>query len=159
LIGSGLGSWQARPGNKLGPAMVLTGFAWFAGLMSEANSAPLYTIGVAVQYVFVAGFIYIVLSFPSGQLRGALDRTLVVVAISLAFGLQVLAMLFGNGAGLRCGGGCGHNLLQVFHDNGLARALLDVQRVLGAVLTLTALSLLTIRWLRASRPQRREVTW
>ncbi len=158
LIGSGLASWRARPDNRLGPLMVLTGFVWFAGLLSEATSAPLYTVGVAVEYVFVAGFIYIVLSFPSGQLRGTLDRSLVVVAVAVALGVQVFAMLFGGGPGLRCGGDCGHNLIQVLHDNGLALALLSLQRVIGAILTMTAVAVLTIRWLRASRPQRREVT-
>ena len=68
-------------------------------------------------------------------------------------------MLFGSGSGLRCGGGCGDNLIQVVHDNGLALTLLSLQRVLGAILTLTAVGLLTYRWLRASAPQRREVTW
>jgi signal transduction histidine kinase len=158
LIGSGLASWHARPENRLGPVMVLTGFAWFAGLLSEATSAPLYTLGVAVQYVFVAGFIYIVLSFPSGQLRGRLDRTIVAVAVG-ALGLQVAAMLFGSGKGLRCGGGCGDNLIQVFHANGLALALLYLERVIAAALTLTAVVMLTSRWLRASAPQRRELTW
>ena len=158
LIGSGLASWHARPDNRLGPVMVLTGFAWFAGLLSEATSAPLYTVGVAVQYTFVLGFIYIVLTFPSGNLRGTLERTLVTLAIA-ALGLQVAAMLFGSGSGLRCGGGCGDNLIQVFHDNGLALALLDLERLLAAALTLTAVVMLTARWLRASPPQRREVTW
>jgi signal transduction histidine kinase len=158
LIGSGLASWHARPENRLGPVMVLTGFAWFAGLLSEATTAPLYTLGVAVQYAFVAGFIYIVLSFPSGRLRGTLDRTIVAVTVG-ALGLQVAAMLFGSGSGLRCGGGCGDNLIQVFHDNGLARALLALERLTAAALTLTAVVILTIRWLRASAPQRREVTW
>ena len=68
-------------------------------------------------------------------------------------------MLFGSGSGLRCGGGCGDNLIQVFHDNGLALTLLNLQRALGAILTLTAVGLLTYRWLNATRPQRREVTW
>jgi signal transduction histidine kinase len=159
LIGCGLASWRARPDNRLGPVMVLTGFIWFAGLLSEATSAPLYTIGVAIEYVFICGFIYIVLSFPSGRLRGTLDKAIVVIAIAGSLGLQVAAMLFGSGSGLRCGGGCGDNLIQVFHDNRLALALLDLQRALGVVLTLTAVGLLTYRWLRASRPQRREVTW
>jgi signal transduction histidine kinase len=164
LISSGLGSWRARPENTLGPVMVVTGFAWFAGLLSEATDAALYTAGVAVQYAFIGGFVYIVLSFPSGQLRGALDRALVVVAVAAALGLQVLAMLFGNGPGLRCGehlgrSGCPDNLLQVFHDNGLALGLLSFQRAVGVALTLTALSLLIVRWLRSSPPQRREVAW
>jgi len=158
LIGSGLASWRARPDNRLGPIMVLTGFAWFAGLMSEATDAALYTLGVAVQYAFMAGFIYIILSFPSGRLRGWLDRWLMSVAIA-ALGLQVAAMLFGSGSGLRCGGDCGHNLIQLFHDDGLALTLLGIQRLLATALTLTALGLLGRRWLRASRPARREVTW
>jgi signal transduction histidine kinase len=159
LIGCGLASWRARPENRLGPVMVLTGFVWFAGLLSEATSAPLYTIGIAIEYVFVCGFVYIVLSFPSGALRGSLDKAIVVIAISGSLGLQLAAMLFGSGSGLRCGGGCGDNLIQVFHDNGLALSLLNLQRALGAILTLTAVALLTHRWMRASRPQRREVTW
>jgi signal transduction histidine kinase len=158
LIGCGLASWRARPDNRLGPVMVLTGFVWFAGLLSEATSAPLYTVGVAIEYVFLCGFIYIVLSFPSGRLRTPLDKSIVALAIA-GTGLQVVAMLFGSGSGLRCGGGCGDNLIQVFHDNGLALALLSLQRVLGAILTLTAVGLLTYRWLKATRPERREVTW
>ncbi len=158
LIGCGLASWRARPANRLGPVMVLTGFFWFAGLLSEATSAPLYTIGVAIEYVFLCGFIYIVLSFPSGHLRGRADKAIIVSAVA-GSGLQLAAMLFGSGSGLRCGGGCGDNLIQIFHDNGLALALLSLQRALGAILTLTAVALLTTRWLRASAPQRREVTW
>jgi len=158
LIGCGLASSHARPGNRLGPVMVVTGFVWFAGLLSEATSAPLYTIGVAIEYVFLCGFIYIVLTFPSGQLRTRFDKAIVVLAIAGTL-LQVVAMLFGSGSGLRCGGDCGHNLIQVVHDNGLALALLSLQRVLGAILTLTAVGLLTYRWVRASAPQRREVTW
>jgi signal transduction histidine kinase len=164
LIASGLGSWRARPENRLGPFMVLTGFVWFAGLLVEATNAPLYTVGSAVEYAFVAGFVYIVLSFPSGQLRGTLDRVLVVGAVAAALGLQLLALLFGNGPGLRCDeingrSACPDNLLQVFHDNGLALGLLSFQRAAAAGLTLTAVCLLALRWLRASRPQRREVTW
>ncbi len=43
---------EARPENRLGPVMVLTGFGWFAAQLSEASAPWLYTIGSAVQYVF-----------------------------------------------------------------------------------------------------------
>ncbi|HEV3388984.1 MAG TPA: histidine kinase [Solirubrobacteraceae bacterium] len=158
LIGSGLGSWRARPDNWLGPVMIVTGFAWFAGLMSEATDGVVYTVGVAVQYLFVAGFVYIILTFPSGRLRARIDRWIMLVAV-VALGLQVAAMLFGSGSGLRCGGNCGHNLIQLFHANGLALALLSIERIAAVALTLTAVGLVVFRWLRASRPERREVTW
>ncbi|HEX4279817.1 MAG TPA: histidine kinase [Solirubrobacteraceae bacterium] len=158
LIGSGLASWRARPDNRLGPVMIVTGFAWFAGLMSEATDGAVYTAGLAVQYLFVAGFVYIILTFPSGRLRGRLDQWIMSVAV-VALGLQVAAMLFGSGSGLRCGGNCGHNLIQLFHANGLALALLSIERIAAVALTLTAVGLVVFRWLRASRPERREVTW
>jgi signal transduction histidine kinase len=111
-----------------------------------------------VQYLFVAGFVYIILTFPSGRLRARIDRWIMLVAV-VALGLQVAAMLFGSGSGLRCGGNCGHNLIQLFHANGLALALLSIERIAAVALTLTAVGLVVFRWLRASRPERREVTW
>jgi signal transduction histidine kinase len=156
LLGCGLGSWRTRPDNLLGPVMVLTGFAWFASLLTEANDPGLYTAGEAGQYAFIAGFIYIVLAFPSGRLRTRLDRALVAAALALGIGLQVAAMLFGNRTGLRCTY-CPDNLLQVVHNNTRAQHLLDLQRLGGAVLTVTTVALLLRRWLQASRPQRRAV--
>jgi signal transduction histidine kinase len=156
LIGCGLGSWRTRPDNRIGPVLVLTGFAWFAGLLTEANDPALYTAGEAVQYAFIAGFVYLVLAFPSGRLRTRLDRALVAAALVLGIGLQIAAMLLGNRTGLRCTT-CPDNLLQVFDHNARALRLLDDQRLGGGLLAVTAIALLLWRWLQASRPQRRAV--
>jgi signal transduction histidine kinase len=156
LLGSGLGSWRARPQSRLGPVMVLTAFAWFAGQLSESSSPGLYTLGTAVQYLFIAGFAYILLSFPSGRLSGPVDRTLVVLALAVGGGLQVLAMLFGNKTGLRCST-CPDNLLRTFHDNTVALGLLDWLRILGGALVVTLIAVVVSRWSRASAAQRREV--
>ena len=83
LLGSGLLSWRARPDNRLGPVMVVTGFAWFASILQEGNNDVLFTIGSAVQVLYLAGFLYVILSFPSGRLPTALDRALVVAAFGL----------------------------------------------------------------------------
>ena len=156
LLGSGLLSWRARPENRIGPVMVITGFAWFAGQLSEASSPSLYTIGAAVQYGFIAGFIYLLLSFPSGRLLTRLDRWLVWVAIVLALGVQLVAMLYGNKAGVRCSS-CPNNVLQVFDNNTLAERLLDLQRVFAGALILVTIAVLVVRWMGASAPQRRAV--
>jgi signal transduction histidine kinase len=156
LLGSGLASWRSRPDNRLGLVMVLTAFAWFAAQLSEASSPWLYTLGSAVQSVFVIGFVYLLLSFPSGRLPARLDRGLVAVTLFLALGLQLLAMLLGDGAGLRCAG-CPTNELQLFADNPLAHGLLSLERLLGGLVILTTIALLVGRWLRASPAQRRAV--
>ena len=157
LVGSGLGSWRARPDNRLGPVMVFTCLVWFASQLSEASSPLLYTIGTAVQYSFIAGFIYILLSFPSGRLERRLDRVLVGVAVALTVGLQLAAMLYGNKTGLRCSSTCPDNLLRVFANNTRAHRLLDLQRLLGGIVTVSAIAVLVLRWLRASAAQRRAV--
>src|SRR5215471_3718016 len=69
FIGSGLLSWRARPDNRIGPVMVLTGFTWFASLLQNAHNSVLLTIGEIFQDVFLAGFLYLALSFPSGRLN------------------------------------------------------------------------------------------
>jgi hypothetical protein len=156
LLGCGLASWRARPENRVGKIMVLTGFAWFIALLVDATPPWLNTIGVAVQSAWIVGLVYLLLSFPSGRLQGRLDRWLVFGGGAIAVGLQLLAMLYGNKAGLHCPG-CSNNVLQVAHDNQKARNWLALQRLIGAPLIATIIALLIKRWLRASAAQRRAV--
>jgi signal transduction histidine kinase len=156
LLGCGVASWRARPENRIGPIMVFTGFAWFAAQLIEATAPWLNTIGLAVQSVWIIGLIWLLLSFPSGRLKRRPDRWLVVAGAAAAFGMQLLAMLYGNKAGLHCPG-CANNLLQVIHDNHKARGWRGLQELVGAVLIVTVVGLLVGRWLRASTAQRRAV--
>ena len=54
FIGSGLLSWRAQPDNRLGPVMVLTGFAWYASVIQEGPGSVLFTIGLAFQVLYLA---------------------------------------------------------------------------------------------------------
>ncbi|HEX6761794.1 MAG TPA: hypothetical protein VF094_03230 [Gaiellaceae bacterium] len=69
FVGSGLVAWRQRPRNRLGPAMVFTGFAWFATFLTDAHHPWLFTLGTALENVYLVGFVFIVLSFPSGRLH------------------------------------------------------------------------------------------
>ena len=157
LVGSGLGAWRAWPENRVGPVMVFTGFAWFAGLLTEATSPLPYTIGDLIQYVWIVGFIYLLLCFPSGRLPGAIDRGLVAATLLFAVGLELVAMLYGNKTGLRCSD-CPNNLLHAFSNNTRAQRLLDLQRIGGGLAAMGTITVLGMRWWRASTPQRRAVT-
>ncbi len=156
LLGCGLASWWRRPENRLGQIMVATGFAWFAAQLVNASPPWLNTIGLAIQSVWIIGLVYLLLAFPSGRLTGRLDRWLVGVAAVAGFGLQVVAMLYGNKAGLRCSG-CANNVIQVFHNNQKALNWLSLQRLIGIVLIVAVIVLLAMRWLRAGRAQQRAV--
>jgi len=69
---------------------------------------------------------------------------------------RVVFLADGNKAGLRCPS-CPDNLLQVFDDNHKALGWLNLERLLGAVLLVTLITVLAGRWLQASRAQRRAV--
>lgn len=155
LLGCGLASWRNRPENRLGLVMVLTGFGWFASQLSEVSVPWLYTIGSAVQYLFVVGLIYLLLSFPSGRLQGRLEGGLMAATAALV-GMQLMAMLYGNKTGLRCPG-CPDNLLQVVHDNHTAQAWLGLERLVAGVVLTIIIAVLVRRWLAASAAQRRAV--
>ena len=96
----------------------------------RGHTAWLNTIGLAVQSVWIIGLIYLLLSFPSGRLQGRLDRRLVAIGVVGQSRLQLLAMLYGNKAGLRCPG-CANNLLQIGHDNHQALAWIGLQHLVG----------------------------
>jgi signal transduction histidine kinase len=156
LLGCGLASWRAQPANRLGRIMVFTGLAWFAAQLIEVSTPWLNTIGLAVQAVWIIGLVYLLLCFPSGRLAGRFDRILVTIGAAVGVGLQLVAMLYGNKAGLYCPG-CANNLLQVAHDNQKAQGWLGLQRLLGIVLIVTVITLIAWRWRRASTAQRRAV--
>ncbi len=156
LVGCGLASRRARPENRIGLIMVVTGFLWFAAQLINATPAWLNTIGLAVQSVWIIGLVYLLLAFPSGRLHSRLDRGLVLTGITAGLGIQLLAMLDGNKAGLHCPG-CANNLLQVVHDNQKALAWIGLQHLIGGALIVAVIVLLIRRWLRASTAQRHAV--
>jgi len=155
LLGCGLASWHARPENRLGRVMVLTAFGFFASQLTEASAAWMYTVGTAVQYAWLIGFLYLLLTFPSGRLSGRLDRWLMGAILALMC-LPVLAMLDGNKAGLRCAE-CPDNLIQIVHNNQEALNLLGLQRLLGSLMLVVIVVVLVRRWRRASSARRRAV--
>jgi signal transduction histidine kinase len=156
LIGSGLLSWRARPDNRLGPAMVASGFAWFTIVLVDADNAFLFTLGLACEYVALAGFVYIVLSFPSGRLQTPLDRVLVVGAVALVTVVQLARVVFTSSHDVVCSR-CPSNLLEITRDDALANGLMNFQRVAGVDVVFIALIVLVLRWWRSSPPQRRAV--
>ncbi len=155
-IGSGLLSWRARPGNRLGPAMIATGFVWFAIVLVDAHNPALFTLGLVFEYVSVAGFVYVVLSFPSGRLPGRLDRVLVAAAAFLVTAVQLASVFVTEPHSIVCTR-CPANLLELTQNDSLAKGLQDFQKAAGADLLFIALLVLVVRWRRSSRAQRRAV--
>jgi signal transduction histidine kinase len=156
FIGSGLASWRARPDNRLGPVMVATGFAVFVSLLTEAPEPLVFTLGELFGTTYLAGFLYVVLSFPSGRLRTPLDRALCLMALALVTVGQFAWLLFAQTPEVICQR-CPANLLEIEADTRVVLALIQAQRSAGLVVTVVSVGLLGVRLVRASRAQRRAV--
>ncbi len=153
-IGSGLVARRQRPENRLGTVMVFIGFAWFATFLADAGSSLVFTLGKALESVYLLGFVYLVLSFPTGRLRSKLDRGLIVAGVALVTVVEVAWLLFADSRSQICSK-CPDNAFELTRNDTVANVLLQGQRAVGVVLSVSTLALLVRRWLRASAPERR----
>ncbi len=153
-VGSGLIARRQRPDNRLGTVMVFIGLAWFATFLVDAGSSLLFTLGKAVESLYLVGFVYLVLSFPTGRLRGGLDRGLIAAAIAVVTVVELAWLVFADSRSQICSE-CPHNAFEITRSDSIANGILQGQRSVGVVLSLFTLALLVHRWRRASAPERR----
>jgi len=153
-IGSGLIARRQRPDNRLGVVMIFIGFAWFVTFLADANDDLLFTVGTVLEDLYLVGFVYLILSFPSGRLRTRLDAGLFGAAVAIAIAVEIAWLLFADAQSQICSD-CPDNLIEVSRDDGVADAILQGQRTLGVVLSVLTVVLLVRRWRRASAPERR----
>jgi signal transduction histidine kinase len=153
-VGSGLIARRQRPENRLGTVMVFIGFAWFATFLADADASLVFTLGTALESIYLLGFVYLVLSFPTGRLRSRLDRALTAAAVVLVTVVEMAWLLFADSRSQICSD-CPSNAFEVTRNDGVANALLQGQRTVGVVLSVFTVALLVRRWRRASPPERR----
>ena len=153
-VGSGLIARRQRPENRLGTVMVFIGFAWFATFLADAGSSLVFTFGKALESVYLLGFVYLVLSFPTGRLRSKLERALIAAAVVIVTVVEVGWLLFADSRSQICAG-CPGNAFEIARNDRIANGILQGQRTVGVVLSLFTVALLVRRWRRASAPERR----
>lgn len=153
-VASGLIAWRQRPANPLGPVMLATGFAWFATFLGAWRHALPFTVGYVFQNLYLLGFVFLILTFPSGRLTGRLDRALLGLAAALTVVLQLVWLLLTPGRPTLCTN-CPDNLLQIGGNDAISNDLLAVQRTAGIAGALVAAGLIVLRWRQASVAERR----
>src|SRR4030095_14720791 len=110
----------------------------------------------ALEDIYLVGFVYLVLSFPTGRLRSRLDVVLIASAVALSTVVEVAWLLFADSQTVICTD-CPDNAFEVLRNDGLGQGILQGQRVIGLGLSRFTLGLLMSRWRRATAAQRRAV--
>jgi signal transduction histidine kinase len=138
FIGTGLFAWWRRPANRTGLLMTAAGFAWFASQLSASDSDLLFTIGIALDGLFVAIVGHLLVAFPTGRLQTRAERAVALSAYVTVTVLQLPSLLFEEpGEPL--------NLLIVEPDQALSDALDAAQFVVALVLAVASVTILVRR--------------
>ena len=143
----GLFAWWQRPDSRFGPLMVVAGFAPFLSTLSVSDAAVPQTIGDVCRRLPPAVFLHLFLSYPTGRLRGRVERTLVATTYGVVLGVGLVP--------LALGGGGSHDLLVLGSRPIVADLVSRAQGVGIFLLLLAAIGLFVARWRRSGRVLRR----
>ena len=138
-----------RPGNRLGPVMVLTGFAWFASRLAWSDASALYTLGILFEVTYMLGIGYLLVDVPRRppawppRARDLRDRDphhrpAAARLDAARGGRRALVRAPGEPPGRRR------------RARRVALAIVRVQQILGAVAVLLTIAVLVRRWRGAS---------
>lgn len=155
FIGSGIAAWPQRKENHLGPVMVFIGFSWFLTFLADIRRPLPFTVGTALEDLYLIGFVYLALSFPTGTLVSRTNRALFAAAVFLAGFVELAWLMLAPSNRVICSAGCPHNLLEVAARPSAANAILDGQRAGGLIFSVVTVGVLLRRWQLASPPRRR----
>jgi signal transduction histidine kinase len=150
-IGVGLVMWRARPGNRVGPLVILMGFASTVDFLSmDGRDGLVWTIGDMWNLLGFVVLANVYLAFPDGRTSGW-SRRLVIAVYGWFFLLTVGQRLvdpypsswpFGNP-------------LLLWSNAGLADTLSVIANVGALVLSILVVGTVLDRWRRGSPVERR----
>jgi signal transduction histidine kinase len=151
FLASGFVAWHRRPENRVGALLMILGFWWIAGRLMgppTTSSSLVSTVGIVWRLAWIAGFVFLLLSFPRGRLSTFADKVLFSLVFLAGVPLQIVWLLFLEGVDPP-------NAFLVWPSKSAADAIDTSQRIiwLGAAVALVAI--LGARWIRAGRPGRR----
>jgi signal transduction histidine kinase len=154
FVATGVFAWSRRPDNRVGRLMVATGLAWSGVGLSQANSALLFSIGLAIGPLYLVFVTWLVLAFPHGEVRSRLARWLLVVGFVDVLGIYELGVLLDIDT-REIGSHVPDNVFAVVHAPGLADVFDTASAAIGALVIATAIAITVAERRRATPVVRR----
>ena len=162
LFAVGLHARRRPPVERFGVLLILAGVGMFLATLAEADESLRYSIGRLSGWVVEAWFVYLVLAYPAGRLRGRADRTLVAAAALLPAVLYLPTALLVEQYPLpspwtSCQSGCPDNAFMVTGSEPalIGDVVVPLREFLTAVLLLAVAARVLQRLRAASRLARR----
>jgi signal transduction histidine kinase len=74
---AGAVAWARRPESRIGPVMIVTGFAWYSGTLAASRDPLVDRLGYGFQGYYDGLLPWLVLAYPSGRLSSRAARAVV----------------------------------------------------------------------------------
>lgn len=158
FIFGGIAALWMRRERATGALLILTGVAWWFVLLIGTRVPIIWTISSALEMLFLALLVYLVLAFPEGKLHSWWDRVLVGVQAAVSTSGAVFAMFYDPATF-----GCPNcppnlNLLLISDQPDLVVRRADFAGRVEIVLLVMLAVTLWARWTRSTVPRRRILT-
>lgn len=143
---AGLLAWHRRPANSMGMILTLGGLAAFAASLANTGAPWLVEVGTVCATLVLAVTVHLLLAFPSGRVRSAAARAVVIAGYAVSLLLQTPLYLFDPNTA---------PALTVADRPDLVTAGDWAQRVAGAAVVISAAVILGRRLAQADAARRR----
>jgi signal transduction histidine kinase len=156
---AGLVAWRRRPGNRLGPLMVVTCFALLCRQFRYSGDPLAFTVFFALGEVAWALVAHVALAYPTGRVTDRLERWFlgVAYAVALAFPFAIL-LAYDGSSGLRyLGTAPGESLVLLRGNADVVRVLQDAFGVIAYGGLAIVFILLLARKLVLATPRARRI--
>jgi signal transduction histidine kinase len=94
---AGLVAWRRRPDNRMGPLMVLAGFALLARQLRYSDDALVFTVFFVLGDIGYALVGHSALAYPFGRVTDRYERALVIAGYATVVVFPLLTILFYDG--------------------------------------------------------------
>jgi PAS domain S-box-containing protein len=156
---AGVVAARRRPHNRTGKLMIAVGFSFFPGALAASSNDFLFTIGSLFGAIAYGLVVALALGYPTGEIRGRVDRALVGATIVLASVGQIVFLLVADAEQL-CPEetSCPENLLDATDDPVLSGVVSWTLNAAIIVVGVAVVVRLVQRWRGASTALRRVLT-
>ena len=153
------------PEQRFGRLLVAGGLVTFVASLGGSDDAVVYSTGRVATWLAEAVLIYLVLAFPSGELRQHIDRVLVALIALVVVTLFLPTALLTDGYPVPsswtiCTEGCPANAFQVLHHAPpwVGGVVVPLRESLVSLLLIAVTARLLARIAHATTPMRRTLT-
>ena len=150
---SGMAIWERRPGNAIGPILVLGGGLWMLGRLQGAASVPLWLVANIANSAAQALLLAVLVAFPTGRLTSRIAWAIVILGTVAVIGANLTVVV--STETRRTPGLEGPNPMYLPMPEALAALLVAGFQLASYVGGLAGIGWIVNRWRNASGPARR----